>query len=345
MSKLSESMNAAFLLGPRNVVVKETNIPKPKFNEVLVRVRACAICPSDVRYYAGYKQYLPYGDESVGLSGHEWAGEVVAVGEGVKNIEIGEKVVPDHLIYCGKCGACIRGYTNLCDNKKNYLRGFAEYAVAYAPNVYKMPDNVSFVEISVTEPLSCCINANEMAGISPGDVVAIIGAGPIGLMHLQLSKLSGARVISLDLKDERLELAKQLGADDLINPSKEDPVEAVKSLTDGYGADVVIVATGGAKPIELGIELAGKAGKVILFAGTYPPTTISIDPNKIHYRQLIITGSYDHLPKHFAKAINLISTGKVKVKPFISHILPLEKLREGFEIVEKRGGLKVVITP
>lgn len=340
-------MKTAFLYAPRKLVIKDA--PKPEIgpNEILVRVRAIGICPSDLRYFTGSRpaDLIPLGEQSYGLTGHEWVGEVVEVGPGVKDIEVGDHVAPDFLIPCGRCKYCAKGMTNICINKRYYIRGYAEYAKAYAPLTYKLRKDVPFEEACFTEPLSCVINANYLSGVQAGDDVAIIGAGPMGLLHLQVFKLSGARVFSIDLLDQRLELAKSLGADVTINPTKEDPVKVVKDLTDGMGADIVVVSVGNKKAIEQGLKLACKAGKVIIFGGTYPPTEISVDPNYIHYNQIWVTGSFDHTAHTFKRAIKLISEKMIKLRPLISHILPLDELEKGFNIVENKQGLKVVITP
>jgi L-iditol 2-dehydrogenase len=174
--------------------------------------------------------------------------------------------------------------------------------------------------------------------------VMIIGAGPIGLVHLQLARHSGARVYMSDLIPERLEKAKELGADGLIHASKEDPVRRGKELTGGRGADVVIVAVGAPQALRQALELVGICGTVNFFAGTYPPTTLEIDPNLIHYKQIRLTGSRDYTPFHFETALHLIEAGTVQVAPLISHELPLAQVKEGFDMVAGRKGLKVMIT-
>ncbi|MBM3211975.1 zinc-binding dehydrogenase, partial [Candidatus Poribacteria bacterium] len=206
-----------------------------------------------------------------------------------------------------------------------------------------IPDNISYEEAAFAEPLACCLNGNQESNIVTGDDVVIIGAGPIGLLHLQLAKNKGARVIVSEPVEKRLEKAKELGADDTICPVKENAVEKVKELTQGRGANTVIVAVGNIKAAQTAIEMAGICGTVNFFAGTYPSGDFPLDPNVIHYKQLVLTGSHDFTPHHFTTALKLIEHGIVKVKPIISHILPLENITQAFDIVSGLGGLKVVI--
>ncbi len=178
-----------------------------------------------------------------------------------------------------------------------------------------------------------------------GQDVVVIGDGPLGLVHLQLAKASGARVMMIGHHSNRLELARELGADKTVNSLQEDPVRVVKALTDGYGADVVIVAVGQRAPVEQAMEMVGASGVVNLFAGTYPPAKVEIDPNVFHYRQIKLTGSFDSVPCQYETALRLIGRGLVKTKPLISHTLPLEQLKDAFELMQKREGLKIVINP
>jgi len=176
-----------------------------------------------------------------------------------------------------------------------------------------------------------------------GDNVVVIGAGPIGLQHIQLARHQGARVISSELLERRLGKAREMGASDTIWASEEDDVKRVMELTDGRGADAVIIAAGTTEAEETGIAMAGPGGSVNIFAGTYPPGKITIDPNVIHYKELVLTGTHDYTPHDFTTALRLIQYGIVKVKPITSHVLPLDEIASGFDTVAERNGLKVVI--
>jgi len=340
-------MKAAILHEPLKLEIAEVETPRPRENEILVRVRAIGICPSDVRYYLGIgiHRLVEYGKDSYGLIGHEWSGEVCEIGPNVKGIDVGERIAQDHLVPCGMCRYCGMGLTNLCLNKVQYLRGFAEYALAYAPNAYKLSESVSFEEAAFAEPLSCVVHAQRIANIKPGDIVVIIGAGPMGLLHMQLAKLAGALVIITDMIKERVKKAKNLGADYAVDVTEEDPVSLVKYVTNGIGADKVIVSIGGKRPIEQSFQIARKNGTIILFGGTVPPESVEINPNIIHYGEIIITGSTDYTRDDFRVAIGLINNHRLRLKELITHVFPLEKLKEAFETVVAKKGLKVMVHP
>jgi len=340
---MSMKMQAARLYNVGDLRVEEVDRPSISADdEVLIRIHVCGICPSDLRAYTGVRRPhrpFPY------TPGHEWAGEVVAVGDGVEGFDVGDRVVPSWRVVCGECHYCLRGFWNYCE-RLQYGRvrgGFAEFGVALTKSLLKIPQEVSYQEASFCEPLACCINGSLYTGIGFGDDVVVIGAGPIGLMHLQLAKHAGARVIVSELIPERLEKAQELGADALVNAQGGDPVEQVKELTDGYGADAVIVAVGARRALEQALEMAGIGGAVNFFAGVYPPVTLDLDPNLIHYKQIRLTGSHDYTPYHFQTALRFIATGTVQVAPLISHELPLERVKEGFDIVAGQQGLKVII--
>lgn len=345
MAMAGTRMLAAFLLAPSNVVVREREIPRPDRNEVLIRVRACGVCPTDIRYIQGLKLYLPLGEESYGLTGHEWAGEIVEVGEGVKDLSVGDRIVADHILPCGMCAFCKQGKSNLCLNKKYYFRGYAQYARAWAPTALKIPPHVSYEEACLTEPLSTCLNTMEKLEIGLEDKVVIIGDGVIGMLHLQLAKLLGAEVIMIGHHDERLWVAKKLGARLVINSRREDVVNVVKEETGGLGADKVVVATSGKTALEDALKIIGPDGRIGVFAGTYPPVSIDLDPNRIHYGEISVVGIMEHTLHHFERALELISKGLINVKELITHKIPLERINEAFEIVRRREGLKVIVSP
>ena len=342
-----DKMRAALLYGPNDVRIEDVDIPKLEANEVLVRVKKIGICPSDVRIYQGiYKHEPVYGKESYGTSGHEWTGEIVKVGSAVKGFSLGDRVVPQLIIPCGVCKFCRKGITNLCISKTGQGRGYAEYTKAIANALFKLPENVSYEEAAFAEPIGVCLHANEIISPRPGDTVLIIGGGPMGLIHLQLSKLSGATTIVSEVVESRLEVAKHFGADAVINPAKEDMPKKVKEMTDGYGADGVIVAVGNKVAIESAFKAASAAGTIVLFGGTYPlGTTIQIDPNVIHYGELNVTGCYDHMATHIERTLKVLSKKAINVEGLISNTFPLERLKEGLELVKSASAIKVQVAP
>lgn len=335
-------MHAAVIYGSGDLRVGEVEVRTIEPDEVLIRIHACGICPSDLRFYEGARKDpprpLPY------VPGHEWAGVVEQVGEAVQGFKPGDRVVPNPRVICGHCYYCGKGMSNYCTNLvRRVTGGFAEYGVAPASNLYHIADHVSFEEASFCEPLACCINGNQNSSIQLGDDVVVVGTGAIGLMHVQLAKAAGARVIAVERIVARLELAARLGADELIDGTREDPVARVKELTGGRGANAIIVAVGGAAPAELALQLGDIGASINLFAGTHPTASIPLDLNLIHYKQLRLTGSHDFTPHHFRTALKYISEGRVAVKPLISHYLPLNELKRGFEIVGAREGIKVMV--
>ena len=337
------AMQAAVLYGPGDLRVE--TVPRPAIvapDEALIRIRACGICPSDLRAYSGVRKPprdFPY------TPGHEWAGEIVALGEAAAGLAVGDRVVPSWRVVCGWCYYCLRGLHNYCENlaRGRVRGGFAEYGVAPVASLLKIPPAVTYPEAAFCEPLACCINGSRWSQIALGADVAILGAGPIGLLHLQLAKCSGARVIVSDLLPERLQKAEELGADALVNAAQEDPVAREQALTGGRGAEVVIVAVGAPQAAQQALEMAGLGATVNLFAGTYPPATVPLDPNLIHYRQIRLTGSHDYSPLDFQNALRSIELGLVRVAPLLSHVLPLAQVREGFDLVAGQKGLKVCI--
>ena len=348
MARLKEGkMKAAVAYGPRNIRIERVDIPAISDDEVLIRVKVIGICPSDVRSYEGiYKREMyPYGLESYGLSGHEWCGEVAEVGEAVEEFSIGDRVVPEIIIPCGRCKFCRRGMSNICANKRNITRGYAEYAKAPADFLFKIPPNVSFEAAAFTEPIAVCLHTNELISPKPGDTILIIGGGPMGLIHAQISKISGASVVVSEVVEERLRAAEKFGADFVVNPMEEDLNSRVRELTDGYGADAVIVATGNKNAIESGVKTVSNAGTVVLFGGSYPPVNIELDPNIIHYGEIRIIGSYDHTPTHTERALRILCRKLINVEDLVSRTFSLDELERGFETVKRGEALKVNIRP
>ena len=333
------------LYGFKDLRIEEVEKPKVNPDEILFKVMACGICPSDVRGW-NRNQKLDHPR----IPGHESAGEVIEIGEKVDGLEIGDRIVRDWRDTCGVCYYCRKGLYNFCleaetSSRHGFQGGFCEYSKVRDPVYRKIPDNLSYEEAAFTEPLACCINGIHQSNIEIGDDVAIIGCGPIGLQLLQLSKARGARLIAVDLMEERLQIAKKLGAHDVINAKEQNTIQAVQDLTDGRGVNASIVAVGGAIPIKNGLDILDLDGTLNIFAGTYPKAEIPLDPNPPHYKHLKITGSHDFTPHDFTTALKLIEKGIVDVKSLISHRLPLSDTQKGFDIVSKQEGLKIIIYP
>jgi len=346
-------MKAAVYLGPEEVEIRE--VPKPTCgpNEILIKVGACAICGTDVRiYYNGQKNVVPPA-----VTGHEIAGTIEEVGGNVEGYEVGTKAVVVTPVGCGRCRFCRSALHNLCVDFKaigyDFPGGFAEYVLINEKavrqgNVIPAPDSLEFDEGSLVEPLSCCINGAEYLNISLGDVVVVIGAGPIGCMHAELAKSYGAtKVIMIDTVDERCELAKQAtSADVFLNSTKVDPVEAVMDETDGLGADVIITACSAGIAQQQALKMAAKRARISFFAGL-PKTkpTIEFDSNLLHYREISVFGAFASHASDYARALALIASRKIDARKLITKRIPLDDIVSGFETSRSGHGLKVVVHP
>lgn len=337
-------MKAARIYGPRDLRVEQAADPSPGPGEALIRIRACGVCPSDVRGYTGLR---PHHGKLPWTPGHEWAGVVEDVeGPADGSVGRGDRVVVDWRRVCGRCYQCRRGVFNYCEALATGTPGgFADYGLAPLSQLRVVPGNVSFEEAAFCEPLACVVNAHSQSQVSLGSDITVIGAGPIGLLHLQVALRRGGRVIVSDPLPARRQKALELGAHQVVDASEDDPVTAVRDLTDGRGADMVVVAVGGAEPARQGLAMAAIGGEVNLFAGTYPPAEVLFDPNLVHYRQLRVTGSHDYTPHHFTAALRLIAFGIVRVAPLISHRFSLDKIERAFETSSGRSGLKAMVLP
>jgi len=289
--------------------------------------------------------------------GHEFAGDVEKIGANLRSrLKVGMRVTANPNMYCGRCKYCITGRHELCDSR--YALGidvdgaFAEY-LRVPPEAFKMggvcevPDSLSYEEAALVEPLSCCLHGQELAQTRVGDIVTVIGAGPIGLMHVALSKAIGAsKVIVSEIDDERLREAANFGADYLINPSKEDLASKISEVTDGYGADVVIVAVGSPAAQQQALSIAAKGGRINFFGGL--PAGREIVPfnaNLIHYREIFVLGTSSSSIYEFSKTLKLVSAGVLDVKRFLTHRFPLDETLKAFETASSRVGLKVCVNP
>jgi len=346
---LKKTMLASLLYNVKDVKVEEVERPKIGENDVLIRVKYCGICPSDLKYFTGDRKPKAWPT----IRGHEFSGEIAEIGRTVQTFQIGDRVVGHGRIPCRKCYFCIREGPNVnyCLNLKTSgihsgggTGAFAEYTKVSASCTYKIPSDVSFKEAAFTEPLSCCLNTVMQSEIVIGDTVAIIGDGSNGLLMTQLAKIFGAgKTVIIGHHDDRLETAKKVGADITINSHNKDPIEAVKVLTENRGADSVILATGHPTAIKQGLGMVRKEGLVNFFASTYPPTKIPIDPNFLHGSSIKLVGSRDFQPFHFVKSLELIQNKRIDLKTLITHVLPLDKITEGFTALIGRKSLKVMI--
>ena len=345
-------MKAAVLEELNKMVVKEVPEPEVGKGDVLVRIKACAICGSDIRtFHYGHKLVTPPQ-----IIGHEMAGIITRMGGEVRGFKEGDRVTVATSVPCLTCDTCNRGYFNLCDNLTgvgfNYGGGFAEYSVLPEPvlkanNLLKLPDNLSFEYASISEPLACCINGQELSNVQEGDTVVIIGAGPIGCINIAVARVRGAKkVIVCQRSEARLNIARRFGADHYINSGNIDPIKAVTDITNGRGADVVLVAAPSGEAQEQALHMAAKRGRVNLFGGL-PRTkpTITFDSNLVHYKEIFVHGAYGSTAAQHQEALNLLSSGRIDAKTFISGTVSLDRILEGFKMAEEGKLLKIVVLP
>ncbi len=346
-------MKAAFLVGPQKIEVREVADPVAPVDGLILKSEACGVCGSDLRRW---REGPPAGVDSL-VQGHELAGTVLEVGQNVTHYAPGDRlaIAPD--IHCGQCYYCRRGMFNLCDNLRllgitpAFPGGFAEKVVLTGEVlangiVNRMPAGMSFTAGALAETLSSVLAAHDKAGTSLADTVLIMGAGPIGCLHIAVAKTRGAVVIISEPNEQRREVAQRFGPDALIDPFNQDVVTTVRQLTHGLGADIVICANPVAATQTQAVEAVRKAGRVILFGGlpkVSPLTTL--DGNKIHYGEIEVVGAFSYHPTTHELAVDLLSRQLIPAEKLITHTLPLEQISRAFEIAASGEGLKVIVTP
>jgi len=343
-------MKAAVFLGPGKMEVKQVDTPTAGLGEVRLKIEANAVCGTDVRIFTyGQKNVVPPA-----IIGHEICGVVDQVGEGVEGVSEGARVTLVTCVGCGHCEHCAKGYYNLCPDFKalgyDFPGAYAEYMIIPEPavaqgNVIEVPENLSPEEVALIEPLSCCINGQEYLNVSEGDVVAIFGCGPIGLMHSELVRAQGAsRVLMVDAAPDRLEAVRKLKAGEPI--AAENSREEIMRRTGGAGVDVAICACGVPQVQAEAIEIAKKKGRVSFFAGLPKDRgKVTLDTNKIHYWEVSVFGAFASHKAQYVKALELAAAGKVDLKKFVTHKFGLDDISEALEVAKEKKGIKVVVTP
>jgi len=333
-----------------DVRYEETDVPEIGPGELLIKIGTALTCGTDVKTYnRGHPLLMK---QTPALFGHEYAGTIEAVGDGVKNFKVGMRVVATNSAPCGTCYFCKRDMPNLCAKlKDSFVNGaFAEFIRVPESvvqwNTYPIPDSLSFRDAALTEPLACVVHGIEESNIRFGDTVAVIGAGPIGQMMIMLAKKNGAStVIVSDLAPLRREIAGKAGADITIDPTKEDPVERVKEETSGRGADVVIEAVGLPQLWEQAVTMTRDAGTTVLFGGAAAGTKFEVDTVRFHYGQLTLKGVFHLKPRNVEQALQLIIAGDVDPDLLISHKMPLKDINMALEMMSKGESMKVAILP
>jgi len=339
-------MRVAMYYNNNDVRLEELPIPKIGPGEILVKVLASGICGSDVMEWYRIKK-APL------VLGHEIAGEIVDVGEGVKQYKIGDRVFVSHHIPCNTCRFCLKGYHTVCEtlHTTNFdPGGFAEYIRVPQLNVdrgvFVLPDDVSFEEGTFIEPLGCVLRGQRMAHLKPGDSVLILGSGISGLLHLLSARALGAgRFITTDIDNYRLSAAKKLGADVVIHATEDVPAR-LREVNHGKLADLVIICTGALSAFHQAIKSVDRGGTVLFFAPTDPGVELSIPVIDFWRNGITLLPSYGASPLDCTQAIELIRSGCVPVRQMITHRLSLEEISLGFKLVsEAKECIKVIIEP
>ncbi len=346
-------MKAAVLKGIENLEMEDISCPTPSPQEILIKVKACSICGTDIRVYHHGHKHMRFPR----ITGHELSGEIVEIGKRVEGHKLGEKVAIAPAIPCGRCHYCRRGMQSMCINLTaigyHYDGGFAEFMVVPEDAVRNgcvntIPSELSFEEAALAEPLACAINGQQLSHIDLGNTVVVVGAGPLGCIHLQLAKAKGAsRTILVELSRERIDFAKKFAFPDIvINPSSENAIQRIKEETEGRGADRIIVSCPSGKAQEESLSMVAPRG-IINFFGGLPLDNpfIKFNSNLIHYGEFYVVGTHGSAPYHNELALSLISQEKVRIRELVTHRLPLERLEEGLALAESKKGMKILINP
>ena len=328
--------------------IEMMEVPEPaiKSDQVKIEVKACGICGSDLHIYewAPFIRWVPLPR----VMGHELAGTVYQVGEEVKGFRPGDRVVADTWGGCGHCYFCRLGKFNHCLHQTRLGQhvdgGMAKYVAVPENSLYKIPEGVDFQEASVIEPLGVMLRAFERCDMKPGDDIAIIGPGPIGLLGVMLAKTNGAStIIASGLKEdkERLEYAKRFGAIP-VNVGEENLKNRVLDLTDGKGVDIVMDVSGGKSSLTEAVSIAKPGGQIVL-VGLSPEGIFS--PHLLVDKELTVHGSFRRQPSTWYRAIKLVANRAIDAKAVITHVLPLARAEEGFQILMRKEGIKAILVP
>ncbi len=334
--------------GKGHVELLEVAEPRPGPQQVKVEVKAAGVCGSDLHIY---HDEIAIPVHPPVIMGHEFAGVVVELGEGVESARVGDRVTCETTAWsCGRCLACRSGHTNICANRKvvgySVDGCFAAYCVVNERQVHPLPESVDFLAGALSEPLACCVHAVlELTSITAGDLVVVTGPGPIGLLCVQLARAAGGRVLACGTAADadRLAMAQQLGAELAVDVTAQDPAAVVGRLSGGQGADVFVECSGAPAAARMGLALTRRGGQycqVGLFPG---PFELPFD--QIAYKELRVTGSLGQRWVSWRRGLSLLGQGLVDTRCLVTHVLPLAEWREAFRLVEERQGLKVVLQP
>lgn len=347
---LPKTMMAGLFYEPGVVRYEEVEISTPGAGELLVRIDTALTCGTDVKCYRrGHPVLLKTFPSGFG---HEFAGTVAAVGEGVTRFQEGDRVVSANSAPCYNCYFCGKGNHNLCEHLDLLNGAYADFlkipARIAAHNTHRVPEHLPLQLAACTEPLAVSLRGLEMTGVSPGDRVAIMGLGPIGQLLVRLAKWKGAHVTAMARNPQKLELAQRFGgADRLLNMAEITDNEAIRTeyTPQGHGFDVVIEAIGLPETWQQAVALARKGGTVNLFGGCKAGTQVSFDARRLHYDEITLVSSFHHTPLHFKRALELISSYEIDPTPLITDILPMARFEEALQKVEAGQAMKIALKP
>jgi len=342
-------MMAAVLYGKEHLQVEPVAVPTLESGDILVRVKVALTCGTDVKVFRrGYhaRMIVPPA-----VFGHELAGDVVAVGDEVSQFAVGERVVAANSAPCDKCFFCKRGLENLCEDLLFNNGAYAEYIRIprriVERNTYRIPEHVGYRDAALVEPLACVVRGFEETAPQPGDTIAIIGLGPIGLMFVKLAKLYGCRVLAVGRRKTQLDRAAELGADELVVANDQaDPVKAIRNMTHGRGADVAIEAIGKPQTWEWAANMVRRGGTVNFFGGCPNDSRVHLDTALLHYSEITCKASFHHTPHYVQKALDLVAAGHITASFFVNREEPLANLLEVMRhLMSHNGHLKTAIVP
>ena len=339
-------MKSAVFYGKHDLRVEEHEMPKVGPKDVLIQVKACGVCGTDVHIYEGDKGAAEVTPPTI--LGHEFSGVIAEVGSEVTNYKAGDRVCIDPNCYCGACEPCRNGVVHYCEHMIGYGTtvngGFAEYCAVNERQVYKLGDNTSFEQGAMTEPVACCLHGMDMCEIRPGHQVVVIGGGMIGLLMLQLSRLAGAaKVALLEPVESKREVGKKLGADICIDPIHEDVKARLKEEGMTW-VNTVIECVGRPSTIEQAIDIAGNKVVVMMFGLTKPDETISVKPFEIFRKELVLKASYIN-PYTQKRALDLIDSGRLDVSSMVYEVADLDELADILSNPKLRAKGKYIISP
>jgi L-iditol 2-dehydrogenase len=332
-------MQAAVCYAPGGVRVEHEPLEPLGPGEVRVQVAYCGVCPWDLRVFLGLSSSVRY---PVHL-GHELSGVIAEIGAGVEALQPGDRVSVDAIRRCGSCDACRRGLENHCRHADYSRGGFATYLAAPACNVYPLHDSTPLLHAALIEPIACILRAQNRLALPDGATALVLGCGPLGLLHLQVLRQHGVRVLAGDPVARRREMALALGAAAALDPAATDLAQAAADLTGGWGVEAAIVATGAVAAVRQALPLLAFDGKLVLFAGIHPKADLALDPNDVHYREIWITGSSDYTRAEFCQSLALVEQGVLRLDALITDVLPLTDIAAALDAVRSGQGLKVMV--